>query len=85
MRKIIILLLTACVMVSCGDPNVGYVKKAIRIMDKHGIYALGPEWEKAKQEALEAQPATLEEAQEIVVKAGKVAGGKHTQMNFYYF
>ena len=78
MRKIIILLLTACVMVSCSDPNISYVKKAVRIMDKHGIYAQGPEWENAKQEALEAQPATLEEAQEIVVKAGKVAGGKHT-------
>ena len=78
MRKTILLLLTACVMFSCGDPNTSYVKKAVRIMDKHGIYAQGPEWEKAKQEALEAQPANLEEAQEIVVKAGKVAGGKHT-------
>lgn len=47
-------------------------------MDKHGIYAQGPEWENAKQEALEARPSTMEEAQEIVVKAGKVAGGKHT-------
>ena len=70
--------MTILVMVSCGDPNVRYVKKAVRIMDKHGIYAQGPEWETAKQEALEAQPTTLEEAQEIVIKAGKVAGGKHT-------
>ena len=78
MRKTILLLLTACDMFSCGDPNTRYVKKAIRIMDKHGIYAQGPEWENAKQEALEARPSTLEEAQEIVIKAGKVAGGKHT-------
>ena len=78
MRKILILLLTVGVMVSCGDPNTSYVKKAIRIMDKHGIYAHGSKWENAKQEALEAQPTTLEEAQEIVIKAGKVAGGKHT-------
>ena len=78
MRKTLILLLTLLVMASCSDPNAKYVKKAVRIMDKHGIYAQGPEWETAKQEALEAQPTTLEEAQEIVIKAGKVAGGKHT-------
>lgn len=49
-------------------------------MDQHGIYAQGPEWEKAKQEALSAKPTNLEEAQEIVIKAGKVAGGKHTYL-----
>lgn len=70
--------MTILFMVSCGDPNTTYVKKAVRIMDKHGIYAQGLEWETAKQEALEAQPSTLKEAQEIVINAGKVAGGKHT-------
>ena len=49
-------------------------------MDKHGIYAQGSEWEKAKQEALSAKPTSLEEAQEIVTQAGKVAGGKHTYL-----
>lgn len=78
MKRPLILLLTILFMVSCGDPNTTYVKKAVRIMDKHGIYAQGPEWETAKQEALEAQPSTLKEAQEIVINAGKVAGGKHT-------
>ena len=67
-------------MVSCSDPNESYVKKAVHIMDKNGIYAQGPEWEKAKEEALSAQPSNLEEAQEIVLKAGKVAGGKHTYL-----
>ncbi len=80
MRKPLILLLTLLVLASCSDPNARYVKKAVRIMDKHGIYAQGPEWEKAKQEALSAKPASLEEAQEIVVQAGKVAGGKHTYL-----
>ena len=80
MRKILILLLTGLVMVSCSDPNAKYVKKAVRIMDKHGIYALGPDWEKAKQEAFSAKPSSLEEAQEIVIQAGKVAGGKHTYL-----
>jgi len=78
MKKLLFLLLTACLMVSCSDPNARYVKKAIRIMDKHGLYAQGPEWEKAKEEALATQPASLEEAQQIVMKAGTVAGGKHT-------
>lgn len=78
MRKILILLLTAFVVASCSDPNAKYVKKAVRIMDRNGIYAQGSEWEKAKEEALSAKPSNLEEAQEIVLKAGKVAGGKHT-------
>lgn len=47
-------------------------------MDKNGIFANGAEWEKAKTEALAAKPSSLEEAQKIVVQAGKVAGGKHT-------
>ena len=57
-----------------------YVKKAVRIMDKNGIYAQGPEWKKAKSEALAAHPQSIEEAQEIVLRAGKVAGGKHTTL-----
>ena len=65
-------------MVSCSNPNTSYVKKAIRIMDKNGIYAQGPEWEKAKKGALTTRPSSFEEAQEIVLQAGKVAGGKHT-------
>ena len=72
--------MTLLVMASCSEPNTKYVKKAVRIMDQNGIYAQGPEWEKAKQEALSAKPASLEEAQEIVTKAGKVAGGKHTYL-----
>lgn len=80
MRKTLILLLTALFMASCSNPNTRYVKKAVRIMDRNGIYAQGPEWKKAKQEALSAKPSSLEDAQEIVTKAGKVAGGKHTYL-----
>jgi hypothetical protein len=53
MRKTLIFLMTILVMASCSDPNARYVKKAVRIMDQHGIYVQGPEWETAKQEALE--------------------------------
>jgi len=78
MRKILILLLSTLILASCSGPNARYVKKAVRIMDRNGIHAQGPEWEKAKQVALSAQPSSLEDAHEIVIQAGKVAGGKHT-------
>ena len=77
-RNTILLLTGAIMAVACGDANSRYVKKAIRIMDKNGIYAQATEWEQAKSAALAARPANLEEAQEIVTQAGKVAGGKHT-------
>lgn len=48
----ILLLVVTVMAAACGDANSRYVKKAIRIMDKNGIYAQGPEWEKAKQAAL---------------------------------
>ncbi|MBO4589216.1 MAG: S41 family peptidase [Bacteroidales bacterium] len=76
----IMLMLLGFLMISCGDANMQYVKKAVRIMDKNGIYAQGPEWKKAKSEALAAHPQSIEEAQEIVLRAGKVAGGKHTTL-----
>ena len=62
----------------CVDGNKAYVRKAVSIMDKQGIFATGPEWDDAKREALAATPTTLDEAREIVRTAGKVAGGKHT-------
>lgn len=64
--------------ISCGDANKAYVRKALKIMDKNGLFAQGPEWEEAKKKALAASPASIDEAQEVVRKAGKVAGGKHT-------
>ncbi len=76
--NIILFMLIACIMASCGDSNTKYIKKAVRIMDKNGIYAQGPDWEQAKSAALAESPSTHEEAQEIVAQVGKVAGGKHT-------
>lgn len=77
--RTILLMLATCIIASCGDSNARYVKKAIGIMDKNGIYAQGPEWEDTKLMALKAaSPATLEEAQAVVIQAGKVAGGMHT-------
>ena len=64
--------------VSCSDSNKTYVRKAVRIMDKEGLFAQGPQWDDAKAEALAAAPATLEEAHRVVEAALKVAGGKHS-------
>ena len=65
-------------MASCGDANRQYVRKAVRIMDKQGLFAQGADWESAKARALSESPASLEQAQEIVRTAAKVAGGKHS-------
>ena len=70
---LLILLFSGCV-----DSNTAYIRKAVSIMDKQGIFATGPKWDDAKHEALAASPATIDEAREIVRNAGKVAGGKHT-------
>ena len=55
-----------------------YVRKAVRIMDKDGLFADGPEWEDARSVALAAEPASMEEAYDVVRAALKVAGGKHS-------
>ena len=79
--KLIRMILIACAMllaVACGDANQRYVRQAVFMMDKLGLFAEGPEWEAAKTEARQATPASLEEAQDVVRTALKVAGGKHS-------
>jgi len=76
--RILLLAATFFLAISCGDANQSYVRKAIRIMDRNALFAEGAEWEAAREKALAASPASLEEAQDIIREAGKVAGGKHT-------
>lgn len=78
LRTLLITAAAILLAVSCGDANKAYVRKAIQIMDKNGLFAQGLEWEEAKLKALDASPASIEEAQEVIREAGKVAGGKHT-------
>lgn len=78
MKKIFIILATVLVFTSCVDANRQYVRKAVRIMDKEGILATDSRWREEYESAMEARPATREEAQEIVRAAAKVAGGKHS-------
>lgn len=78
MKKASIFLAAVLLIVSCGDANRQYIRKAIRIMDKSGLFAEGPGWESARAEALSATPGSLEDAQEVVRTTAKVAGGKHS-------
>ena len=65
-------------LAGCQSPEQKYVKKAVKLMDKHGLFAEGPAWEQTRAAALEAKPGSKEEAYEIARTALKVAGGKHS-------
>ena len=80
MKRISTLLLTILSVISCSSPNQTYVRDAIQQMDRKGLYAEGEAWEAAKKDALSQDPETLEEAQAIINKAAKVAGGKHSYL-----
>ena len=78
LNRIFILAGMALLAVACGDANQRYVRQGVFLMDKMGLFAEGPEWAEAKKEALQATPASLDEAQDVVRAALKVAGGKHS-------
>ena len=78
-RTIFLAALLALALVSaCQSREQQYVGKAVRLMDKYGLFAEGPSWEQTRAAALEAKPATMDEAYEITRTALKVAGGKHS-------
>ena len=76
--KIVLAIAAVLLFVACGDANERYVRKAVSIMDRHGLYAQGEQWKAAKADALAEHPTSHEEAVEIVQNALKVAGGKHS-------
>lgn len=71
-------ILTGLMLSSCGSQEQQYVKKAVKLMNKHGLFAEGPAWEVARSAALAAHPSTMEEAYDVCREALKVAGGKHS-------
>ena len=71
-------LLASLMLSGCGTEEQQYVKKAVKLMNKHGLFAEGPAWETARAAALAAEPATMEEAYDVCRAALKVAGGKHS-------
>ncbi|MBR4734527.1 MAG: S41 family peptidase [Bacteroidales bacterium] len=78
MSKISFILVTLLLAVSCVDSNRQYVRKAVKIMDKQGIMATDSRWWEEYESAMDARPSSMEEAQEILRAAAKVAGGKHS-------
>ena len=80
MRRIHIFLFATLTIIGCSSPNEIYVRDAIQQMDRKGLCAEGEAWEAAKKDALSQNPETLEEAQAIINKAAKVAGGKHSYL-----
>ena len=78
MFRCAVLVLTALILAGCGSAEQQYVRRAVKLMDKRGLFAEGPAWEAARAEALAAKPATQEEAYEVTRQALKVAGGKHS-------
>jgi len=71
-------LLASLMLSGCGSQEQQYVKKAVKLMNKHGLFAEGPAWEAARTAALAAEPATMDEAYDVCRAALKVAGGKHS-------
>lgn len=70
--------LAGLMLSGCGSQEQQYVKKAVKLMNKHGLFAEGPAWEAARAAALASQPSTMEEAYDVCREALKVAGGKHS-------
>ena len=78
MKRLVVIIAVVLSVASCTDSNRQYVRKAVRIMDKQGLFAEGPSWASAKTKALSSKPVSLKEAQTVVRKAAFVAGGKHS-------
>ena len=69
----------ACLtLAGCQSPEQQYVKKAVKLMDKKGLFAEDSSWDEARATALAADPASMEETYDVVRAALKVAGGKHS-------
>ena len=76
--SILLLAVAGGLLAGCRTPEQNYVSKAVKLMNKHGLFAEGPAWEAARADALAANPATMDEAYDVCRQALKVAGGKHS-------
>lgn len=80
MKKMIVFAsLMMLVVVGCTQSaEKDYVRRAVKLMDRHALFAEGPAWDEARSAALSAEPTSMEEAHEVTRKAIKIAGGKHS-------
>jgi C-terminal processing protease CtpA/Prc len=83
-KHLLTTLIISATTVSCGLTDTskpeGYVRNAVRKIDRCALYADTPEWKAKKAEVL-ATAKSLEEfdaAHELLREALKVAGGKHS-------
>lgn len=76
-NRVFFMMLAAFSLLSCSSPE-RYVRRAVRIMDKQGLYAEGPQWDSAKSAILSVPPLDMEQAYSLTKEALKVAGGKHS-------
>lgn len=77
-KRFALIAVALTLFMGCGSPNVRYVRKAIKLMERNGLFAEGEEWALARARALSANPASIEEAHEVLRQALAVAGGKHS-------
>ena len=42
LKRLFLITMALAVAVSCSDANKAFVRKAVRIMDKNGLFAEGP-------------------------------------------
>ncbi len=79
-------LLAAVLFAGCSepdDPSPQYkdcIEQAVGVMDTKGFYAKGTNWTVAKRDALEATPGNETDAHEVIKKALRVAGGRHSKL-----
>ena len=81
----LLLLVLASSAVSCTlfinqhKPN-GYVRYAVYLLDRDGLYADGTEWAQKRKEVLQAAKSItdFDEAHDLIQEAAHVAGGKHS-------
>jgi len=59
MSRWVLFALAAVLAVGCNDANQQYVRKAVSLMDKQGLFAEGPDWEAARKTALKAAGAMI--------------------------
>ena len=88
MKKLIVnllLLVLALSAVSCTlfmnrHTPKGYVRYAVYLLDRDGLYADKAEWAEKRKEVLKAAKTigNLDEAHDLIQEAAHVAGGKHS-------
>ena len=87
-NRIISFLLLVFAVSACGFSGgnqktpVGYVRHCVKMLDRAALYADSPEWQESKTAILaEAKTiTTMDQAHEVVLRAAKVAGGKHSAL-----